>query len=99
MTCDVNYVPQSNSSVQLLATLRVFQPFLRDVLQTSTELFVKSAVVFVCDNYLAKMASKLVLQVPTLESYALGAIAFSPVQLRVTGPVFSKIMHIFVWNI
>ena len=43
-TVDVNYVTQNNSYVQL-ATLRVFQPLLRDLRQTSTERYVKPAVV------------------------------------------------------
>ena len=44
-TFDVNYVTRENSYVQLLAPLRVFLPLLRDLRQTSTERFVKPAVV------------------------------------------------------
>ena len=44
-TFDVNYVTQYNRYVQLLATLYVFLPLLRDLCQVSTELrFVKPAV-------------------------------------------------------
>ena len=40
----VNFVTQKNSSMQLFATLCVFQPLLSDLRQTSTERFVKLAV-------------------------------------------------------
>ena len=42
---DLNYITQTNSYVQLLATLCLFYPLLRDLRQTSTERFVKPAVV------------------------------------------------------
>ena len=51
---DVNYVIQNNRYVQLLATLCVFQPLLRDLLKTSTERFVKRAGV--CDFCGAKIS-------------------------------------------
>ena len=44
-TFDVNYVTHNNSYVQLLVTLCVFQPLLRDLRQTFTKSFVKPAVV------------------------------------------------------
>ena len=44
-TVDVNDETQNNSYVQLLATLCVFQPLLRNLRQTSTKRFVKQAVV------------------------------------------------------
>ena len=46
-TFDVNHVTQNNSYMQLSATLYVFEPLLRDLRQTSTERFVKPAVVCV----------------------------------------------------
>ena len=42
---DINNVTQNNSYIQLLATLCMFQPLLRDLRQTSTERFMKPAVV------------------------------------------------------
>ena len=41
----VNYVTQNNSYIQLLATLCMFLPLLRNLRQTSTERFMKPAVV------------------------------------------------------
>ena len=41
----INYVTQNNSYVQLLTTLCVFQSLFRGLRQTSTERFVKPAVV------------------------------------------------------
>ena len=42
---DINYVTQNNSYIQLLAPLCSFLPLFRDLCQTSTKCFVKSAVV------------------------------------------------------
>ena len=44
-TFNLNDVTQNNSYVQLLATPCVFLPWLRDLHQTSTERFVKPAIV------------------------------------------------------
>ena len=42
---DVDYITQNNSYVQLLAPLCMFQPLIHDLRQTTTEYFVKPAVV------------------------------------------------------
>ena len=42
---DVNDVTQNNSYIQLLAPLCVFLPLLHDLCQTSTDRFMKPAVV------------------------------------------------------
>ena len=44
-TVDINYVTQNNGYVQMLATLRVFLPLLRDLREMSIERFVKPAVI------------------------------------------------------
>ena len=63
-TFDPNYVTQNNNYVQLLATLCVIQPLLRDLSPTSTERFVEPAVLR--DLCGAKMPLLLALQVPNL---------------------------------
>ena len=59
---NINYTTQNNSYMQLLATLGVFQPLLRDVHQTSTKRFVKPVVIH--DFCGAKISLPLALQFP-----------------------------------
>ena len=62
---DVNDLTQNNNYVQWLATLCVLQPLSRDLRQTSTERFVKTADAGgVCG---AKISLPLALQVPRLD--------------------------------
>ena len=70
---DANYIIQNNSYLQLSATLCVFQPLLRDPRQTSTERFMKSAVVrYFCGT---KISLPLALQVPKLDWVVQGVIS------------------------
>ena len=65
-TFDVNYITWNNSYVQVLATLCVFQPLLRDLRQASNERFMKLAVVR--DFFGTKMSVPLALHYQKLGS-------------------------------